>query len=579
MSLFKTKNSIASFEYQGFEGIDRGSPAGGGGGATDILNYRILSDGSLQKRREYRYLSGFSEPVRAFLSGETNGSFAAYALAGNKLYSVDMSSGEQTEIAEVGTSEGGASLFFYMNRLYIADGADIYMLGDSGIVPVMGYVPLLGDNWGSTYPGKINEPLNTLNPRARITYTVTDENSIFLSTLYKPFALDRLYHNGEEVAPEDYLLDERLCTISMAGLKIGDRLEAHLIFDRPVTERERVVTNTQACVFGGISNSRVFMWNGEKKNLMFCTRVTTAESLRESVRIYGDNGDLYFPLDYEFTVGDGRYGISTVGRHLDRLLIFTEGETWMADSDSCGVEDFPVMRINTDNGCRVRYGVARCGNDPVNVGREHIMRLTSNTDELEDCNAYVISHGIAELLPKGFFENASVYEDKRHGEVLFSGGENGDGRVFVYGNGGKSWYIYDNIPARLFFEAPDGLGFLSKDKLYIFDDSLSEDIGEDGEARKISAYYEGQLLDFGYPFESKRLMRSDLRADTEGENVKISLVSDKGIGESALISGERGISSHSIRMNCGRFTDLKMRISSSADAAQRIYALTLTVKK
>ena len=578
MSLFKTKNSLAHFEYTGFEGIDRRSPAKGGG-ATDMLNYRILSDGSLQKRNGYRFLSSFSEPVRAFLSGYINGSFAVYALVGSKLLSVDLSDGGQTLVGEVNTTEGAASLFFYMNRLYIADGEDIYMLGEDGIAPVVGYVPLLGENWGSSYPGEINEPLNLLNPRARISYIITDEKSLFISTLYKVSKVDALYLNGVELTEKEYALDTRLNVISMAGLCEGDRILAYLTFERDALERKRAVRNTEACVFGGISNSRVFMWGGEKKNLMFCTGFVTAENLRESIKRYGDNGELYFPMDNEFTVGDGRYAISTVGRHMDRLLIFPEGETWMADSESCGTEDVPIMRINTENGCKVPYGVARCGNDPVNVGREHIMRLTANTDVLEDCNAYVISDGIEELLPEGFFESASVYEDKRRGEVLFSGGENGDGRVFVYGNGGKNWYIYDGIPARLFFDTPDSFGFLSKEKLYVFDSELCEDIAEDGKARQIPAFYVGQRLDFGHPFENKRLMGAEVRADTDGERIELSFVSDKGVEDRAALTGKAGIASYGVRPNCGRFTDLKMRISSSAENAQRIYAVTLTVKK
>lgn len=580
MSFLKTKNALARFEYRGFEGIDRSDPAGGGAHASYIENYRILSDGSLQKRNGYRYICGFSEPVRAIFSEEIGSERRTYVLAGSTLYSVDPSSGEKSEIGTVGSTDGSASMFFYMSSLYLADGEELYTVEENGIFPVQGYVPLLGNNWGSSYAGEINEPLNRLTPKARISYEVTDEYSIFLSTLYKVKSVDALYLNGVLVDPSQYTVEYRLNAISMGGMSVGDRLLAYVTFERDVDERAELTRNPEASVFGGISDSRVFMWGGEKKERIFCTAFVTEDRVAESEAAYGGSGGLYFPLGNDFTVGDGRYAVSTVSRHLDRLLVFTEGETWMADANSSGRESVPVMRINVENGCLSRYGVAKRGNDPISVGRGRVIRWTVNTDELEDCNAYSISDGIKELLPKSFFKSSAAFEDKRTGEILFSSGDAQDGRVFVYGVDGKGWYIWTDVFAEQFFELDDGIGFLSQNRLYCFDSSLYEDIEESGEVSRIESYYESKLIDFGHPFDKKRLIGAEIRGETgyDGE-IEISVTTDRGISDGTVFGGLVGIESRSAGLNCSRFIGVRMRISSDASAPQRIYTVALAVKR
>ena len=580
MSFFKTQNALAKVEFKGFGGIDKRDATGWRGKAAEIVNFRVLEDGTLKKRCGYRRVISMPSTVRAMLTGYFEGEFLGYVLSGDSLFKMDFSTGQTELVGSIGSSSGDASIFYYLGNIFIIDGKEIYEVRDDGIMRSEGYVPLLGKDWGSNYPGDINEPLNLLNPRARISYVVSDPPTIFLATLYKVSSVEAVYLNGELLSSSDYYVDADFGTINVPGLEVGDRVLVYLTFDSSLVNRERVIENTRAAVFGGVNNSRVFMWGGSKKNVMYSSAYISNADLRNSQAAYPDSGALYFPADYDFTVGDGRYDITAVSRHYDRLLIFTTGETWMADSEACGIEYFPTMRINSENGCLSARGCSRSGNDPISVGRQKIMKWTSNTDMLEECNAYPISDAISELLPIGFFERAVVHEDKRNGEILFADPEDTECRIFAYGASGNRWYIYNGMTVNIFFDGPKSVGFASGKEIYLFDDHLTVDRPTGKDIRIIEARFVSQPLDFGLSGRTKRLMMLGVEADLGGEEIDVRFDSDRNIQSGGRISGgsDQGTAFYSKRIPSDRFSKTSMTIESNSSAPQTIYGVKITVK-
>ena len=364
-------------------------------------------------------------------------------------------------------------------------------------------------------------------------------------------------------------------------MRNGDKVLVYLTFDTAKINRNELVQNTDAMVFGGISTSRVFMWGGVKKNVMFASGAVTNDDIREAEVEYPNSGALYFPVGCDFTVGDGGYDITAVERHYDRLLIFTTEEVWMADSEECGVERFPTMRINARFGCASADAVAKCGNDPISVGRDKIYRWTANTDILEDCNAYAISDPIASLLPEGFFENAIVYEDKVNREVLFRKKGDTTGRVFIYNQDNSQWYSFSGINADYFFDTPNGIGFVSGKMIFFFDDSLSEDwIGFES-TRGLNAEYVTNYIDFGLPYKTKRLMAMTLDADignTASKELRISFDTDNGSVYIYPRGNTYDIDRLFSRINSPRFKRTKITITTLSEYPQRIFGLSVAVK-
>ena len=581
MSFFSTKNALAKMEFDGFGGIDTSSPASSSNNGAKIENFRIMPDGSLQRRKCFRGKLDIGRKIRAICRCSINGEYVFYALAGNIVYKYEHNGEKLTQLGTVGTDSGRASIFQYMGCVYIIDGQDIYEIKYGEVVVVDGYAPLIGKNWDTNgHLGEINEPLNLLNSRARISYIVKDYDAVTLGFPQDTMSIDAVAINGNIVDNSRYYVDWSFLTVSISDMNKGDRIMVYITLKNSLLDRREVVKNTEAYVFGGISNSRVFLWGGDKKNVVFSTGIVSNSALRDSELVYTGTGALYFPQDANFVVGDGSYEIKGVGRHYDRLLIFTEGDTWMADSDSSSAEDFPTMRINSAWGCASLGGVSKAGNDPISISRDRIMRWTTNTDELDDCNAYCISDGIASLLDKEFFDNAIVYEDKYNGEVLFRYPKDDDGRVYVYNVRTSKWYSYSGIKADIFFDGPDDLAFVSGSSVYFFDGSLEYDIDINGESKPVYAVYESNQIDFGMPERSKRFMAINLLGEL-GEGVELEVVINnerESITKRFIGSRSYLIEAFYSRVSSARFRRGSVKFCTSSRYPTRIFGMTIAVK-
>lgn len=581
MSVFNSKNAIAKAEFNGFGGIDKRQPAKGGNRASECINFRILSDGSLKKRCGFRPLCKLPHKIRAIYTGYIENAFLAYILSGNLVYKYDFENEALILLGEVESSEGAANIFYYFGHVYIIDKEEIYDVSDEGVKRAQGYAPLYGKDWGSAFPGEINEPLNLMTPKVRISYIVNDPPNAYLATIHKVKSVDALFLNGELISPTEYEINENYRTVDLPGMQAGDRVELYLTYEDSLINRDKLLKNTNAGVFGGVNNSRVFMWGGDRKNLMFSSAYVPNKSLEASEKVYSGAGALYFPDGYEFFVGEGKNVINAMERHYDRLLIFGSDDTWMADSDACGKEDFPTMRINSRRGSVSAYGTARLGNDPITVSRGAIVRWTSDSDELNECNAYSISDPIEEMIPAEFFENAVLHSDIYQRELLFSYRGDPYGRVFVYGEDSKQWYTYTGIHAEFFFDGPASVGFARDDSLYVFDSTLMHDVAENQSELPIEASYCSDAMDFGIPDGKKRLMAMNLVAEGADSLISVELESDNGITIQRSVGGEGacGVRSYNSRLSSERFVRATIKISTVADSAQRIYGVTVTAKR
>lgn len=579
MSYFKTKNIMGKFELSGFAGIDRSSPAANGK-CTEMVNLRILPDRSIVKRDGFSELFDFLDDIRAILTGTFDGEFVAFVVADKTLYKFSFADNTAVMIGNLDSHIGPVSIFCYMGKVYVTNGSKIYEVRDGELYVTEGYAPMVGKEWGNNYPGKIYEPLNVLTPKGRISYIVDETETAFLSTYYAVSEVNAVYVNGELRDEGTYGLDHRLRTLNVSGLSRGDRVLAYYTFDKSTKERERLSKNPHATVFGGINNSRVFMWGGEDKSRMFVSTPTSIPSIEEAEVIFENSGGLYFPEENDFCVGDGKYEIRAVSRHYDRMLIFTAGETWMGDSEISSSQSFPLTRINTAIGCEALHGVGRCGNDPISVGHRDIYRWTSNTDTLEDCNAYVISDKIKDILPESFFSSAVVFTDRHNSEVLFAYRDAAQYKALVYSVPTEEWYLYSDVPADQFFEGESSLGFVNGSKLCVFEKGASTDSFLDHTQRAIRSFCVYSPNCFEHPTRKKRIAGVMGVGELGGGELNISFESDRGTTYDVDFGGTDAgrVECFYKRGRSERFENSRMKISVDTAAQQRIYSLTVTVR-
>lgn len=564
-----TSNNKISLD--GFDGIDSLKCHTSFSEAEDIINFRIRSDGSLEKREGYRLLCSFEEKVRAVWTGDIGAQFYCYALAGNGVYRVDVSDGSATLLGNVATTQAYTDFFYYRGGLYLLDGQKLYAVSDNGLSEPFGYVPLIGKEWSDGERGELFEPRNLLNNKGRITYIISSTASSVLYLDEEISSIDAVFVNGSAVSSDRYSKSSLGPLITVSGLATGDKVSVYFTYASVPYSAEELMRNRRAVVFGGINTSRLFLFGGTDGSVMYSSAYVSESALASSRLCYSDSDALYFPYGYEFTVGDGRYPISAVCRHYDRLLIFTEGGAWMADSSACGTEEFPVMNINSSVGVSSERGEAMLENFPCTVGVDGIYRWTADTDELNDCNAYRISGAIDSRLSRDFLKNACVYADKSRGELLFSCPD-ADSRVWVYSEMTSKWTSFDGIDAEYFFDVDGCVGFVRDNGIYVLDGGIYTDCG-----KEISACFTSGVSNFGTDY-AKHLCYAGLCFDGEGADIELYLDSEDEPSVSVSFITSDTHTAVRKRISSKRFSHLKVRLVAGAGDRQVIHSLYLTAR-
>lgn len=464
-------------EFPEFGGIDaRYSHTGGTASSADVVNFRITPDGSLQKRCGFRRLLTAAAPVRAVWSGKILGKWYGVVLAGAQVSYLDLSAGTLTAAGTVGTSQGQASFFFYRDTLYLTDGTSVYRVTPDSVTADIGYLPLLTLDWDAVEMGEIHEPLNLLTRRARLSYLVKSlPTGYFRSAGMTVESVEAVYKNGTLLSPTLYSYDADTKSLVVPSLAVGDRIEAFVTF--PASElpyRANKIGAANAYTFGGITESRVFLWNRENGGTVYPSAYVPDEDLKAAGKSAPGSGALYFPAGHARRIGDGRYHIRALTRQFDRLLVFTDGDLWKTENAVSGLSELPSMNINTAIGCGSDNGALSLGNFPVSVGEHTLYRWTSETEELNDCNAESISAGIDSLLPEGFYQKAGLFYDRWVNELwLYAPGVSSD--AWIYSPVSRKWVRFTGITADGFFDADGAVGFFSGNGIYVFDPALTAD--------------------------------------------------------------------------------------------------------
>ena len=509
--------------------------------------------------------------VRAVWTGTLNGVYSIFVLSGGDVYFINYDDGELSKIATIGNSKKHATFFYYQLSLFLIDGNNIYTVTEKAVRASVGYAPLIGKDWHEEEIGEINEPRNILTSRARIRYLITKSTASMLYTDGAISSIDAVFVNGVLLSADRYMLSSTPGIVIVTGLQQGDRVELYFTYASALSDSD-IKSNTHAAVFGGISNSRPFLYGGRDGSVMYSGAYVSGSALADSKRVYTDSDAIYFPLGYEFTVGDGRYPVRAVGRHFDRLLIFTEGGVWMADSSACDTEDFPLMSINTSVSTKSYRSVAIMGNSPCTVGVDGVYVYSSNTDELDECNAYCISKSIKALITKEFLKNSGLYYWQKKDELFFYSED--EEMIWVYSPSLSVWTRYTGICAQGFFDIDGNAAFYNEKNIFVFYDTLVKDEA----TREIHAKIISHPEDFS---TSKKKRLSYVTAEFSDGEITVELYSDN----KSILRGDLTFdvdSSQSTlqkkRVRADRFASVTVSLLANGTSRQRIIAARLNVK-
>ncbi len=580
MAKNKLKDAFASAEVTGFGGIDRTSLTGDAKTALDMRNFRILSDGSLEKRCGYQLSLNLPAQIRAVWAGELEGSNALMALVGNTVYLTNPDTGTYSAAGTVGTSEGNASFFCLEGKLFLVDGGDVYSCTRTTVTAVKGYVPLYGCNWLHT-GGSVNEPINQLSEHIRITYKLTASSASSVTTGIAAVSVDSLIINGVAKTSGYSLYGTTLNLGTTCAL--NSVIDVCLYIGSSYYERSILGSCTGASVYGGKYDTSVYCFGGSDKSRVFRSKYVSAAAAAASAAEIPDSCGLYFPVGYDFSVAAGGAEVTAVCRHYDRLLLFTADDARMTDLSEDSYQDIPVRPINSGVGCLGAGGVALCGNDPVTVSRDGIYRWTANTNERDESSAVKISLPVGDLLDSGFRQGAVAFNYREKDEIWIGNPKNADGRVFIYNYQLGKWYSFTGIFGECYFLYGGKPGFCSGSGIFLFNDAANSDCGSE-----ITAVFQSRYCDMEQPGTQKRMKRCSAVV-SGGSEISVSLRDSSGElaafefnGDTARRwrSGAAGdIDCHMARVYTGRFDYIGYTLTAGGGGRQRIFGITLSAGK
>ncbi len=508
--------------------------------------------------------------VRAVWTGKMNGEDRALFLAGKNLYTHNFSTKHNTKLGSVESFDTKADFFVYNGLLYLIDGIQIYEVSSGTPKTPHGYVPLIGKNWRDSKIGEIYEPRNLLNNKGRISYVIGDPATSFLKTDAQISSVDAIYVNGERIEESRYGITAMPRTVGVSGLEANDYVEMYFTYAENANEEEiaRLKSCTNAVVFGGAASMRPFLWGADDPTLIISSGYVGKTQLLDSQRVYPESDALYFPAGYEFKVGTSGSPITAISRNYDRLLIFNDHEVWMADTSVTGIEELPVLNINSPCGVSSANGATLLGNTLYTISVNGIMEWSSSYNELNEFHTRCISTPIHDLLPDDVYTNGMIFADIRENRILVTS-PSLKGIVWVWYEKLDSWVRLDlGLTVNHFFSTPKDIGFTNDSNVYAFDESKYEDHN----GREIVGKFEGKLTDFD-KYGNKRVFSAAVRCDGE---VTVECLFDNDTSPSvSLTMSAHGHESVRRRINARRFGTLRPAITAGGNERQVIHSLRL----
>ncbi len=572
----QTKHSLSPIIFDGFSGEDRARSHQNAPLSGELVNFRILPDGSLEKRCGYRFLTELAEKPRAFWSGVIDGVYTGYAICKNRLEEINLLDGTKKLLATLGTEEGNACLFFWDQVLYLMDTSGVYRYDEEGFHTATGYIPLVGKDWPNDYMGKPYEPINLLSRRVRVSYRISpDVPSIFLFPPEPIESIDAVFLNGTRLPEDAYYFYEDYGTINVPGLQGNDQVLVYLTLKGNAIEGLRdISTYNRTFLYESSTSPRLFFWNDREIAPMVCSSYVENAQMQELVEQGAPNDSLYIPKGYAFTVGDGNVKIQGMVRQQDHLLIFTERSVWKADASVSGLSEIPAVNVTTNLGCSAPLGIVSPENDPIVLCHHTVRRWSAHTSRSDLYQTSPISREIDSIFTPDDYRNAILFYHQAKDELWLTQPSTGD--VWIYSMTAKHWVRFGEIFADRLFDVGGSVGFLQENVLYVFDEVLKKDRIREDTTREIRAEFETNLLDFGSDGK-KNLSHVILKGDLDAGSITVTISGDSLPSVSRVVSGEKD-EEHSIlrlRLSTGRFQKAKLRLCAKGTARQKIHSLEL----
>ena len=573
MSVHDTRRATASKRITSFGGISSIARISDSG-ASDMTNFRILSDGSLEKRCGFETVIHGKGSIRGYWEGSFSGVGYIFYVAGNTLYRRSQNDSEPVALTVLTTSDNRVSFFLFRDNLYLLDGYTILVFKpNSGTFSVaQGYIPLYGKNWNPKTLGEINEPRNLLNTRLRIHYLNTSASKTF----QLPFTaqrVDSVRVNGTNITSYTFQAGTSTVTIPESYATGGDVVIAFEM-DSLFSMRSSVLQSYCATVYRDGYHETLLTYGAPSGYRVWRSSEVSEEMLAGARVIYPTCDSLYVRDGTAFSLGSAAHPLTAAIQHLDRMLVFNDSGLWVLRHPHASDDSMEIVLYQDGIGCVAKGGAVLCRGIPYLISGSGIGKLGLFSASSDITTLTVISSDIADRLPVSVLEHCVLHWYDRDNRLWLRDTTDTDGTVLLCEPDGKRWIRYSGIAANALIDYGGGLGFTTATgKIARFDESLYTDDGENIEADYLSRY-----LDFSQPEFCKRSGYIAICADSGGTSIRLTVESERRSCRLRFDGTDTASPEFfGVRFGIGRFRFLRYRLAVGGTARVRIYSLSATV--
>jgi len=412
------------------------------GEASEMVNFRITSDGVLKKRPGTRTALKFNTNIYGAWHGYVAGQEHTVVAAEGRLY--DITDGEKTEIGFTGNAE--TFFFGFGEKLYLLNGTQYKVWDGETLKDVSddAYIPVVLSETPPAGGGTELEGINLLSDSRKVWYSPdgTSRDYKLPEAAQSVIVRDRVT-GQEQLSGYTLSMDGKTVSFDTAPAAGTDTLEI-----------EYKITATQ----GGYDVRKMRfaeLYNGGNDNRVFLYGDGTNTAIYSGINDKGESDPSYFPALNTISIGDANTPITQMIRHFSRLLVFKTNSTYsiyygqLSDDSGRLIPAFYQNPVNKAVGNAAPGQVCLVDNNPVTLfeGAAYQWRNTggySSNLTIDERQAKRISDRLWREFGGMDLEHAVCFDDNERKEWYCLAGD----RAAVYNYGLDVWYIYDNFRVR-----------------------------------------------------------------------------------------------------------------------------------
>ena len=575
MAHIKLSSAYSVAEYDGFKGIDGSLICPGG--IKSMTNFRINSDGSIKRRDGFAPLVQLpGTPLAIYRTSENE----LIALISNSYYSINLSTQQYTKLGTLQRSASSKAEFVEIGgNLYLSSGNDLYVYQDGAFNSVNGYVPLYGKDWDCEAWGEVNEPLNLLSNRVRISFDLSTADHSIIDLPFKITSVDAAFCDGELSTRYEYVIANSGTRILSEVLESGvgvNKLTLFMTLDSSVIDKSELLRCGSARSYGSSSKgSAAVFYNGQDQGVIFPSRPIDTDEYKKVKEIYPDALEIFVSGADKIKLKDSRSKVTAVCPTGNDVIIFTERSAYLLSVPGASDNNFSLL--SNCFGCPSKSGAALINDEVVSVSRSGVIKWTPSKTEDRTYEPICISNPVSDQITLAFASSAVVFHDQIKNEIWVCNPSRNFRLALIYSIDKGLWFSFDNIEATEIFEFNGEICFLKEKVICGFSPSSSRD--DNGSASgSIRASLESGLIMSSPINESKKLLRCIVRSSS---GITASLAVRNAVGDVCTISlsdtsGEY-IGYVEKRVNIKKSRYYRFSLSTNSDAV--IYGVTFIAQK